>query len=513
MNGGMEVNSNWFAIGDQTSTWQSSSHKYSGDYSRAFFTDQASLATFKIFTNSIHVGSDNLGLPFKSKFCVSEDQDLIFYEQNSKMIHVCEGLSTNIKNSFSYPDSLYLGAIACYEGNLYLACYSNYNAFGDSSTRVLKMNGISGTISQVASHQYSGIRALCFDNSGSMIFAHEGWFYYWSYSWRYGISKTVFGQYNPNIFFLYSDFSPIRGLHRSLDNNLFALLSDYKILKLANVSTVVYETHDYNSVFSGTMNEIACLGFTQTFSTVIIGEFNALAPTSERCACIHGFPCWSTTHDKSIKYSYLRHSGLPVTPNSSFTIDAYIQKEFGNSLKINVRRGDGAGYHYQSNMLNLQINEWTQFSDVFTATIADSSAKFEIMHYGQSSAQIYVDECRLGLIENYAYLGVVEVYPEWEMKRAKRKLSSEHRMKTGSLYKYHWGDFDRWDMPLRHVPASVAGLINSWWRTADLVVLKIESGGVWETNSVAVVNKDAPFRRYEVHYPNQMQGVLELESY
>ena len=200
-------------------------------------------------------------------------------------------------------------------------------------------------------------------------------------------------------------------------------------------------------------------------------------------------------------------------PGSAYAVEGAIYIESGGmQFSARVMTSD-ASSALATFAIEEQIGNWNRFSHVFSVTAVASSPRLHLGYGGAIASLVFFDEVGIADAKDLASLGVIEIYPEWEMRRYRKRMASEHRGKTGTLYAYTWGHYERFEIPLQNVAANKAMIINSWWRTADMFMLKIESGGVWETNSLACVNKQEPFQQFEKGYIDQMQGTLELETF
>ncbi len=201
-----------------------------------------------------------------------------------------------------------------------------------------------------------------------------------------------------------------------------------------------------------------------------------------------------------------------LLPGSHYCLEGWAYLSSGNG-PYTARVFRGVGSQITQCPINVLAGQWVNFSQVFSVALDARSAYLRIDYSGATRGRVLLDDVAVKFLPALSDLGAVQIYPEWEMKRYRKQLASEHRMKLGGRYVYRWGSYERFEVPLRHVSAATALTINSWWQTADVLLLKIESGGVWEVNSVACVSKQAPFQRFEKGQNGYMYGTLELETF
>lgn len=198
---------------------------------------------------------------------------------------------------------------------------------------------------------------------------------------------------------------------------------------------------------------------------------------------------------------------------SSYAIRGFMYLHSGDgNYEAQIINSDASSVIF-SQHINGQHGDWVFFSAPFTASSIMQTGYLRFAFTGTQLSWATFDQVEVSDNKDMVSLGAIRLYPEWEMRRYKKRMASEHRCKTGSLFAYTWGNYERFEIPLRHVPAAKAAIVNSWWQSADMLMLKIESGGVWEVNSLACVNKAVPFERLEKGYIDQMQGTLELETF
>lgn len=103
--------------------------------------------------------------------------------------------------------------------------------------------------------------------------------------------------------------------------------------------------------------------------------------------------------------------------------------------------------------------------------------------------------------------------PEFDYQGGRRQIASSHRTKAGRLYRYTWGDYERFQFTLDFVPASDAALVNSWWSTDTELLFFVSSDTATEVHSVMITAKQTPLRRFRAPYADLYKGKILLEGY
>lgn len=105
----------------------------------------------------------------------------------------------------------------------------------------------------------------------------------------------------------------------------------------------------------------------------------------------------------------------------------------------------------------------------------------------------------------------VDLYPEWDIKDESQKIEDVHRPRSGSQYRYKWGEFFRKKFSLTDVSSSDASLVNSWWGSNTDLLFTQDSGTT--VNSVHIVNGKTPLGGQMEPYDDLYEGSIELEGY
>ena len=106
---------------------------------------------------------------------------------------------------------------------------------------------------------------------------------------------------------------------------------------------------------------------------------------------------------------------------------------------------------------------------------------------------------------------VVSLNPEYDLKMDTRKVENSHRTRTGGMYRYVWGSYDRVKFSIENISSKDANKINTWWKNNTPLML-------YDLSSTVVVsgyltNASAPIDQMVQPYYNLFKGIIELEGY
>lgn len=111
-------------------------------------------------------------------------------------------------------------------------------------------------------------------------------------------------------------------------------------------------------------------------------------------------------------------------------------------------------------------------------------------------------------------LGTITIAPEWSTKFEAVQNKSAHRTKSGKLYSYKWGNFNRYEIPIEYLSSSQSSVINSWWAAdAYVVLVRYWEGSYDFSQSCRMVNASAPMDELPKPYYHYRSGRIELETY
>ena len=77
---------------------------------------------------------------------------------------------------------------------------------------------------------------------------------------------------------------------------------------------------------------------------------------------------------------------------------------------------------------------------------------------------------------------------------------------------YRWGRTFAWQVPLKYLSDSDAGLLTFWWRNQFTIALTLDTSDAATVQLCRVVNDDNPVRKRMRPYGNLWEGGLRLES-
>jgi hypothetical protein len=211
--------------------------------------------------------------------------------------------------------------------------------------------------------------------------------------------------------------------------------------------------------------------------------------------------------------NYVYHQGLThvFRPSSNYAIGFNLTNLVGeNAHRVKLLTSDASSILFDSGVLDIQGEVYLPIS--FSGVTSAPMLKIE--YTGVSlPALSFIDNVYVGINRSWGAIGVLQIYPEWEMKRFTKQNRHEHRTKGGKLYSYTWGQYNRFEVPVEYVSNSKALIINSWWATDALIYFKIYSGGVWEVNTCHLMNDSAPLPSLVRPYTNYRKGTLTLETF
>jgi hypothetical protein len=108
----------------------------------------------------------------------------------------------------------------------------------------------------------------------------------------------------------------------------------------------------------------------------------------------------------------------------------------------------------------------------------------------------------------------ITLFPEFSYEGGKKQIRSDHRTKSGRMYRYTWGDYDRFKFDLEWVAGTDASVVNSWWESDTELLFFITSSTATEVHSVMIMNNESPLRSFNKPYDDYYRGkAILLETY
>ena len=102
--------------------------------------------------------------------------------------------------------------------------------------------------------------------------------------------------------------------------------------------------------------------------------------------------------------------------------------------------------------------------------------------------------------------------PEWGKTDPDKKIESQHRTKTGGLYRYKWGGYSQFKFNVEYVNSSDAAIINSWWNT-NTELLFMDEDDATTVSSVQIMNGAKPLTEKIKPYLEYTVGTINLSTY
>lgn len=207
-----------------------------------------------------------------------------------------------------------------------------------------------------------------------------------------------------------------------------------------------------------------------------------------------------------------RSSPIPdIYVNSEYLIEADVYPTQNGRYTVSLVSSAGTIF---SDTRQFDVGYWNRYSKVFTFGQSVSDAVL-FFHYAGATPPdtVYLDNFYGGVNRSHRAIGVIQIYPEWDMKRFTVQNREEHRTRGGKMFSYKWGDYERLEVPIEYISDSKAAIINSWWATDALIYFKIYSGGVWQVNTCYLMNDGAPLDIHPKPYDQYFNGRLELETF
>jgi len=105
---------------------------------------------------------------------------------------------------------------------------------------------------------------------------------------------------------------------------------------------------------------------------------------------------------------------------------------------------------------------------------------------------------------------VASLNPEWDLKFADKKIEDVHRTRTGTAYRYKWGQYHATKFSVEYVNSATMCQVNSWWGANTALALYDASSALVHSGYLA--NASKPIAEYVKPYIDQFKGIIELEG-
>jgi hypothetical protein len=107
----------------------------------------------------------------------------------------------------------------------------------------------------------------------------------------------------------------------------------------------------------------------------------------------------------------------------------------------------------------------------------------------------------------------IELFPEWNFNDGEIAKIDTIRTDASILHMYKEYDYKEISFNAKHVPASEAVIVNSWWSTQTKLIWFTELGSVTIVDSIMIGNNAEPFIQYSRGYCDHYDGKIVLEEY
>lgn len=101
------------------------------------------------------------------------------------------------------------------------------------------------------------------------------------------------------------------------------------------------------------------------------------------------------------------------------------------------------------------------------------------------------------------------VFPEYGYEMREHVQETRHRAQNGDLYRYIYGYYQRWHVPLRHISEDQVLQMRRWWRMHTTLIWQVSRE---RPTYVQIVNTQTPLTQRTLPYDELYHGVLELEK-
>ena len=106
----------------------------------------------------------------------------------------------------------------------------------------------------------------------------------------------------------------------------------------------------------------------------------------------------------------------------------------------------------------------------------------------------------------------IDIDPEYDFKDGGQKIENVHKAKSGTEYRYKWGEYSKIEFSLMYITSADMCTVNSWWG-ANTNLKFMEVGVAASEKQVHITNKEKPISKNIKPYRDQFQGKLILETY
>ncbi len=102
------------------------------------------------------------------------------------------------------------------------------------------------------------------------------------------------------------------------------------------------------------------------------------------------------------------------------------------------------------------------------------------------------------------------VYPDWSLLTRERAAALQHRTREGRLKRFRWSSAFEFQLPLRWLSSSEAGVLNWWWEAQLNLAFTLDTSESESVFICRIVNPSQPVGKRMRPYPDRWAGRLEL---
>ena len=105
---------------------------------------------------------------------------------------------------------------------------------------------------------------------------------------------------------------------------------------------------------------------------------------------------------------------------------------------------------------------------------------------------------------------LLTVYPDWSLLTRERATALQHRTREGLLQRFRWSSAFEFQLPLRWLSSSEAGMLNWWWEGQMNLAFTLDTSDTESVFICRIVKPSQPVGKRMRPYPDRWAGRLEL---
>ena len=153
----------------------------------------------------------------------------------------------------------------------------------------------------------------------------------------------------------------------------------------------------------------------------------------------------------------------------------------------------------------IAIGGLASYRNTYVVTSANNTAYFRIVSTRVNTTVVIIDDVLFQTDK-------ITLHPEYSFVSKERVNKALNRTLGGNLHSYVWGKYFAYDVPLRFLSTSHTDLINWWWENQFNLLFTLDTSDTESNFICRIVNETQPIESRIAPYPNQWQGLLQLES-